>query len=143
MTIESDVRAASASFYAALNRMANGDATAMEGSWLHDTSVTAMHPVGGRDIGWDKVGGSFRQIAEICSDGQITLEDQLIRAEGDFAYEIGSERGQFKLAGHRIDLDHRVTNIYRRQGGVWRLVHHHADLSPAMLDALDRVKSSD
>jgi hypothetical protein len=29
-----------------------------------------------------------------------------------------------------------VTNIYRREGGGWKMVHHHTDVSPAMVEAL-------
>ncbi|HYU19986.1 MAG TPA: nuclear transport factor 2 family protein [Chloroflexota bacterium] len=35
---------------------------------------------------------------------------------------------------------HRVTNIYRREGGEWKMVHHHTDVSPAMNDLLSRLQ---
>ena len=49
------VRAASAKFYAALNKMVNGDSSSMDECWWHEGSVTAMHPIGGRTPGWDGV----------------------------------------------------------------------------------------
>jgi ketosteroid isomerase-like protein len=60
---------------------------------------------------------------------------------GDMAYELGVERGEFKMAGHPVSLEHRVTNIYRREAGTWKLVHHHTDTSPGMLDVLKRLQS--
>jgi hypothetical protein len=31
-----------------------------------------------------------------------------------------------------------VTNIYRREGGEWKMVHHHADVSPEVMEVLER-----
>jgi ketosteroid isomerase-like protein len=141
MSTEDEVRKASEQFYAALNRMANGDARPLADIWSQGADVTTMHPIGGREVGWDKVRASFAQVAEIASDGRIRLDDQLIRVIGDVAYELGSERGQAKFAGQQVSLDHRVTNIYRREAGSWKLVHHHTDVSPAMLDVLNRLQT--
>ena len=58
-----------------------------------------MHPVGGREVGWDQVRGSWEQVAKIVSGGQIKLEDQFVQIIGDVAYELGVERGQYTLAG--------------------------------------------
>jgi ketosteroid isomerase-like protein len=141
MSTEDEVRTASEQFYAALNKMANGDASAMSEIWSHDTVVTAMHPVGGRHVGWDEVRDSFQQVAEIASDGRVRLDDQMIQVTGAMAYEIGSERGQASFAGQQVTLDHRVTNIYRREADSWRIVHHHTDTSSAMLDVLKRIQT--
>ena len=141
MSTEDEVRKASEQFYAALNRMLNGDARSLGDIWSQGADVTTMHPIGGREVGWDKVRGSFQQVAEIASEGRIRLDDQLIRVVGDLAYELGSERGQAKFAGQQISLDHRVTNIYRREAGSWKIVHHHTDVSPAMLDVLNRLQT--
>ena len=40
------------------------------------------------------------------------------------------------LAGQTLAIEHRVTNVYRREDGTWKMVHHHTDLSPAMMDLL-------
>jgi ketosteroid isomerase-like protein len=50
------------------------------------------------------------------------------------------EEGEATLAGERIQIEQRVTNIYRREGGEWKLVHHHTDASPAMNDLLSRLQ---
>jgi len=141
MSTEDEVRAASIQFYAALNRMANGDAHSLADIWSQGAGVTTMHPIGGREVGWDKVRGSFEQVAQIATEGRIRLDDQIIRVVGDMAYELGYERGPAKFAGQQVTLDHRVTNIYRREAGSWKVVHHHADVSPAMLDVLDRLQA--
>lgn len=136
---ESEVRVASQRFYAALNRMAQGDASSMAEIWSQGPAVSALHPIGGRQIGWEAVGASFRQVAELADGGEVTLRDQLIRVLGDVAYELGVESGRLSLAGIEVAIDFRVTNIYRREGGGWKIVHHHTDLSSPMLDTLKRL----
>lgn len=138
MSTEDEVRKASAQFYERLTRMANGDGGPMADSWSR-SAATAMHPVGGREVGWEAVTDSFRKVAGLASDGKVGLKDQLIRVVGDLAYEAGVEHGELKLAGQPVTIEHRVTNIYQRDAGAWKLVHHHADISPAMLDVLGRL----
>jgi ketosteroid isomerase-like protein len=57
----------------------------------------------------------------------------------DVAYTLGTEHGQMKVGGEPVRIDWRATNIYRREGGGWKMVHHHADVSPAVVEALDRL----
>jgi ketosteroid isomerase-like protein len=139
MSAQDEVRLASNQFYTALNRMANGDASLMPDAWSHSPEVTAMHPIEGRELGWEAVKASFDQFAQIATDGTIELKDQIIRVEGDVAYELGVEQGTAKLGGHSVDFKHRVTNVYRRESGGWRMIHHHSDTSPAMLDVLAKL----
>jgi ketosteroid isomerase-like protein len=141
MAAENEVRKVSEQFYAAINRMANGDAGSLSDIWSHTAAVTAMHPIGGRQVGWDKVRESFQQVAQIASEGRVRLDDQIIQVTGDLAYELGVERGQATFAGQQVTLDHRVTNIYHREAGSWKMVHHHTDLSPGMLDVLQRLQT--
>lgn len=140
MATEDEVRNASRQFYAGLTSMANGDSGSLADIWSHNATVTAMHPIGGREVGWDAVRTSFEKVAELASDGDICLKDQIIRVAGDMAYEAGIEHGQFKLAGQQVIVDVRVTNIYQRESGAWKMVHHHSDISPAMLDVLSRLQ---
>lgn len=139
MSAENEVRKASEAFYAALNRMGNGVKGAMAEVWSHGPQVTAMHPIGGRTTGWDAVRESFDKVAGIASDAEIGLKDQCIQAFGDVAYELGVEFGKFKMAGKDVNLEHRVTNIYKREGGGWKVIHHHTDTSQGMLDILSRL----
>jgi len=139
MSTGNEVHKASDQFYAALNRMLSGNANSMEDIWSHDSTVTALHPIGERTVGWDNVRESFQQVAQIASEGHVKLVDQIIQVTGDFAYEVGVERGQAIFSGHQVTLDHRVTNIYHREVGGWRMVHHHTDVSPAMLEVINQL----
>jgi ketosteroid isomerase-like protein len=76
----------------------------------------------------------------VFSDGQISLyELVVVPLADDVAYTLGTEHGQGKLGDELVSIDWRVTNIYRREGGEWKMVHHHADVSPAVVEALERL----
>ncbi len=139
MPTEDEVRKASNQFYAGLNRMLNGDAAPLAEIWSHGKAVTSLHPIGGREVGWDAVRESFEKVAQLSSDGKVGLKDQLIQVAGELAYEVGVEHGQVKISGQPVTIEHRVTNIYQREAGTWKMVHHHTDVSPAMLDVLRRL----
>ncbi len=141
VSAEDEVRKASEHFYAALNQMLNGNAGPLADVWSHSAGVTTMHPIGGREVGWDKVGQTWEQVAKVFSGGQVKLNDQLIQVSGDMAYEVGTERGEAKLGAQQVAIEHRVTNIYRREAGAWKIVHHHTDVSPAMAEALRRLEA--
>lgn len=142
MTELDEIRQASEQFYAALTEMANGEASSMSAVWAHGNDVTALHPIGGRHKGWDETRSSFEQVGSLASGGQVQLRDQMIQVGTDLAYEVGIEEGEITLAGERVSLNHRVTNIYRREDGAWKMVHHHTDLSPEMIDLLRRLQSA-
>jgi ketosteroid isomerase-like protein len=142
MSSEDEVRTASTQLYAALNRMLDGDMGPLEAVWSHGAAVSTMHPIGGREAGWDEVRGSFEGVAQLASGGHVDLRDQGIQVVGDLAYEVGVEQGQAKLAGEQIAIEQRVTNIYRREAGGWKAVHHHTDVSPAMVDILRRLQAA-
>lgn len=123
MPAEDDVRGASEFFYAALNRMGHGEKGVMSDSRSHGPAVTAMHPIGGRTVGWEAV------------------RHQFVQVHGDLADELGVEQGEFTMAGQLVRLEHRVTSIDRREAAGWKLVHHNTDTSPGMLEVLSRLRS--
>jgi ketosteroid isomerase-like protein len=141
MAAQDEARQASDRFYAALNRMLNGDAGPLSEVWSHESDVTTLHPIGGRQVSWEQVGPVWEQVAHICSGGQVRLDDQLLRTGGDLAYEVGIERGQATMAGQTLAFEQRVTNVYRREAGGWKLVHHHTDVSPGMQDLVSRLQA--
>lgn len=140
MSEEERVRKASQQFYAALNKMVNGDASSLNDVWSHSQHVSAMHPIGGYTVGWDKVQKSWQQVAEISSDGEVRLDEQVIDVAGDMAYELGVEHGKATFGEQPVAIKHRVTNIYRLENGKWKVVHHHCDVSPAMVEAIKALK---
>ena len=121
----------------------NGNSDPMDDIWLTGIRATAQHPIGGRDCGYDDVTASFKKVSEIARGGNIRLTDQQIDVGADLAVETGTEAGTLNIAGHIATLDHRVTNVYRLSGGTWKLQLHHADISPQLLDILEKLQPVD
>jgi ketosteroid isomerase-like protein len=137
MAVEDEIQQASEQFYAALNRTINGDPGPMMEVWSHGSDVATMHPLGGRETGWEEVRASWEQVAQAFSDGQVPLEALVVvPLWDDVAYTLGTENGQAKLGDETVSIDWRVTNIYRREEGEWKMVLHHTDVSPTLVEVL-------
>lgn len=140
MSKEDEVRAVSDRFYSGLSRM---DVSALPEVWSRRDDVTTMHPMGGAQVGWEAVRTSFEEAAAgPITESSVDLIDQRIYAGTDLAYETGIERGRAKLAGEPIEFEQRVTNVYRLEDGRWKMIHHHADISPALLGLLQRRQAA-
>jgi len=144
MSAEDEVRQASEQYYAALTSLLNGDAGPLMQSWSQSPDVTAMNPYGGREVGWEQLRAVFERVAQMCvgSQARVWLKDRLIRVGGDLAYEIGIESGEGIIMGKPTTISHRVTNIYRREAGGWKMVHRHTDLNPTEQDVSRQLHSS-
>ena len=141
MAVEDEIRQASDQFYAALNREINGDPGQMVEVWSHGSDVATMHPLGGRELGWEEVQAGWEQAAQAISEGQISLDDLVVvPISDDVAYTLGTEHGQMKVGGEPVRIDWRATNIYRREAEGWKMVHHHTDVSPALVETLGRLE---
>ena len=138
MAAEDEVQQASERFYAALNRvLEEGDTGPMEEIWSHGSDVSAMHPFGGRILGWEEVRASWEQAAQAFSGGQVALDDMVVfLITEDAAYTLGTEHGQGKIGDQTVRIDWRVTNAYRREADGWKMVHHHTDFSSEVAEAL-------
>ena len=139
MSVE-DVRQASDRFYAALNRGINGDTSAMFDICSQAGDATTMHPLGGRQVGWPEVRASWEMAAGAISSGSVEVSDLLVTLLGDdAAYTIGTEIGSATVGGATASFSGRCTNVYRREDGAWKLVHHHVDLLPDMAAAFQNA----
>jgi ketosteroid isomerase-like protein len=139
MAVEDEIRQASEQFYEALAHEINGDSGPMMEVWSHGSDVTVMHPLGGRETGWEEVRASWEQAAQAFSEGQVSLVSLVVvPLSDDVAYTLGTEHGQAKLGEETVGINWRVTNIYRREGEEWKMVHHHADVSPEVMEVLER-----
>ena len=137
MAAEDEVRQASEQFYAALNSMLDGDSSPMEEIWSHGSDVSAMHPFGGRMLGWEEVRTSWEQAAQAFSGGRVALDDMVVvPITEDAAYTLGTEHGEARIGDQTVGIDWRVTNIYRRESDGWKIVHHRTDFSSEVAQAL-------
>lgn len=132
MSTGSDIYRAVERYYRALEVLLTGDAGPLKEVWSQREDITTMNPYGGREVGWEQVEPVFERVAQLCAGSTVSLriENPLIRVYGDFAYVSGIEAGEGIISGKPTTIRHRVTNIYRREDGAWKMVHRHTDLNP-------------
>jgi ketosteroid isomerase-like protein len=143
MAVDDEVRQASNQFYGALNQMlATGDAGAVTAVWSQGQQGSTMHPIGGREVGREQILAMWQQAGPAFSEGRATVEDLVVVAlSEDVAYTIGTERFEGKLGGEPLHGEWRATNIYRREDGGWKILHHHTDASPELQAMLRRLQT--
>jgi ketosteroid isomerase-like protein len=61
--------------------------------------------------------------------GNVASDFELVSADavGDLAYTIGYEHTTTHVDGERRTYTLRATQLYRREGGAWKVFHRHAD----------------
>jgi ketosteroid isomerase-like protein len=136
---EQQVQQASDRFYQSLNNLLGGDPSDMEKVWSHRDDVSTMHPLGGNEVGWEQVWRGWQMASQAISEGQARAHDLRVFVLGDVAYTTGMEDAHATLGGATVGFDARCTNIYRKEGGEWKMIHHHTDTSPEAVDAVKRL----
>lgn len=76
---------------------------------------------------------SLRSIApRFTNCTPLTFELIAADVSGELAYTVGYEHSNVSIdGGPMVANDLRVTHIYRREDGVWRLVHRHGGGGPS------------
>jgi ketosteroid isomerase-like protein len=115
----------------------NGEPELYMAMWSTRDPVTVMGAMG-RDVtksGWDGVSQALKLVASRNSDCTDYAFD-VIAAEvfDDMAYTVGVEHftSSFR-GGPPSPRTFRVTHIYRREKGDWKLAHRHADVASDMV----------
>jgi ketosteroid isomerase-like protein len=109
----------------------NGDVAPRLALWSRNDPVT-LYGAKLSSSGWADIEQKFRTVASWFSDS-TAYEFEVIAAgaSGDLAYTVGYEHNRVKVAGEPQSYTLRVTHVYRREDGQWRIVHRHADFPPA------------
>ncbi|QKE83117.1 DUF4440 domain-containing protein [Arthrobacter sp. NEB 688] len=84
------------------------------------TVVTGAEAVNAANAdGAARMAGSERNDLETLHSGE----------EGEIAWWVGVQRSVVSVAGQEgaVPMDLRVTELYRREDGSWKLFHRHAD----------------
>ena len=125
------VQAANAQFYAALNKMFTGDVVPMTAVWSHADDVTYMGPTGGYDRGWSAVLKDWEGQAALKLGGRVEPVDMQWAIGQDVAVVSSYEQGENTNANGKVErVKLRATNIFRKEGGQWKMVAHHTDPLP-------------
>jgi ketosteroid isomerase-like protein len=94
----------------------------------HARGYTLMSPFGGPPARYDDRSESLREAAGYFKAGEATLELAEAHVWGDTVVLVMIERQHGEVGGlPDQDWPLRVTQVYRRVGSDWLLVHRHAD----------------
>ena len=82
-------------------------------------------------VGQRELDELFDRLAASLSDC-TSYELELVEAEalGDTAYTVGFEHTSASVNGSPRTYTLRVTQIYRREAGAWRVAHRHGSAPP-------------
>lgn len=129
-TDASEVLATNQAFYEAFRR---GDADAVDALWAKLSPVACIHPGWEPLHGREQVMASFRAILRSPSPPQIHCQRPAATVLGDVAFVICAEAID--------DASLVATNVFVREEGGWKLVHHQAGpVSAARPEARQRPK---
>lgn len=115
---------------AAQVRLVNGQPDPFKALWSHGEDVTLSGGLGGAIArGWTQVSERLDWVATQYVDA-VRTHQEVTRVVGqDLAYVVLRETIRFKSPsdGRATVRELRVTQVFRREDGRWRIVHRHAD----------------
>jgi ketosteroid isomerase-like protein len=117
-------------FYAALNAMFDGDLQPMTKIWSHAADVTYLGPDGSFRVGWEATLKDWQKQAAMKLGGKVEPQEIHITVGRDLAIAHNYEVGDNVIDGKPTKVRIRATNLYRKEGGEWKMIGHHTDLLP-------------
>jgi pimeloyl-ACP methyl ester carboxylesterase/ketosteroid isomerase-like protein len=119
-----------ASVEAAQVQLVNGQPGPFKALWSQREDVTLSGGLGGAIAkGWTQVSERLDWVAAQYVDGARTHQEVARYVGQDLAYVVLRETIRFKnpADGRAAVQELRVTQVFRREDGRWRIVHRHAD----------------
>lgn len=105
----------------------NGDAGPRRALWSGTEPVSVLG-AWRNARGQHQIDGLFTALAESFSDcTSFAFELQAHDVIGDMAYTAGLEHTSVSVNGEPRSYTLRVTQVYRRESGEWKVAHRHGD----------------
>lgn len=117
-------------YHRATGAFINGDPEPQKALFSHREDVTLANPLGPPARGWKQVEQTLERAAAQIRGGEPSRFERISGdASGDLGYILEFERTRAKLGGsdQSAAISLRVTTVFRREDGAWKIVHRHAD----------------
>ncbi len=117
-------------YHQALDEFFRGNPEPAKMLYSHLKDASLANPFGPVATGWKQVAEAMGRAASNYRDGEATnFETVATYVTPDLAYIVEVERFRAKVGGKEelASGSLRVTSIFRREGGAWKILHRHAD----------------
>ena len=111
-------------------QLTNGNADVYKALYSRRDDVTLANPFGPPARGWSEVSARLDAAARNYQDGEVIGFDNVstvIASELAYTVEIESYRARVGGAADMTPAAVRVTTVFRREDGAWKVTHRHAD----------------
>jgi ketosteroid isomerase-like protein len=113
-----------------LGEIVKGNPEPFKMVYSHREDVSLANPFGPPVRGWEQAAATIERAASNYKDGEIVGFENVARyVTPELAYIVEVERYKAKVGGGEelAPISLRITSIFRREDGVWKIVHRHAD----------------
>ena len=117
-------------YHRTIDAIVTGDPEPQQRLWSRRDDVTLANPLGPPVKGWGQVRQYLEQAASTVRDGEpVSFEPISEYSAGDLGYNVELERTRARFDGsdELTPVALRVTTVFRREAGEWRIIHRHAD----------------
>lgn len=140
--LETSVKAAIARLRAAMAKVANGDVSAIKSLYSDTADATSFYGWGGYEKGGEAVSRRWNWAGTQFKGGSVRYENvsTVVTPEMFYLTEIETYENQ-RVAGVEglTGWTNRVTHIFRREAGAWRLLHRHGNRLEAQHEAAAKL----
>lgn len=108
----------------------NGNPEVYKELYSHGDDVTLANPFGPPAVGWVDVSATLDRAAANYRDGEtVGFHNLATVVASDLAYTVETESYRTRVGGapELTPVAVRVTTAFRREEGVWKVTHRHAD----------------
>jgi ketosteroid isomerase-like protein len=117
-------------YHRSVEAFIRGDPDVQKPLWSARDDVTLANPLGPPVKGVEAVWRHLDRAASLISAGHdYTFASIAVVETADLAYEVGIESNIVTIgaATDQVSISLRVTTVFRREDGEWKIVHRHAD----------------
>jgi ketosteroid isomerase-like protein len=112
----------------AINQQSQGHPEPFLELWSHADDVSIMAAIGGYQVGFEEVSKLLTAASKTQSFETWSAENLVTGVADDLAFSVEPEHYGRRAEGKEEEMKLRATQIYRREGEGWKVIHRHGDV---------------